>query len=165
MVQPRKPADRARGRDRPASVGRAVSAYGSPLRKNRSSAAGRGARDRREHPSPRGRGFVYALLSGGKKRRAQCGAFAFCAAFRGVAPAGPYRGGGALREAARPAGQNIPRVAPVGRHERAAAREAGRGRPAGLHLHRRHDRPCGGTAARPRGRTAGAAVPVGRGAR
>ena len=35
------------------------------------------------------------MLSGRKKRRAQCGAFAFCAAFRGIPSAGAYRGGGA----------------------------------------------------------------------
>lgn len=46
--------------------------------------------------------------------------------------------------AARPAGQPLPCVASVGRHERAALRRVRRGRPAGLHLHRRHDRPCGG---------------------
>ncbi len=36
--------------------------------KNRGSAAGRGARYRREHPTARGRGLVYALLFGGGER-------------------------------------------------------------------------------------------------
>lgn len=70
----------------------------------------------------------------------------------------------ALSAGARPARQPLPRVASVGRHELAALCRVRRGRPAGLHLHRRHDRPCGRSAARPGGRTARAAVPVGRGA-
>ena len=62
----------------------------------RGSAAGRGARHRRQHPSPRGGRLVYAVFSGRRERRAERGAFAFRAAFYRVSSAGTYRGGSAV---------------------------------------------------------------------
>ena len=60
------------------------------------SAAGRGARHRRQHPSPRGGRLVYAVFFGRRERRAERGAFAFRAAFYRVSSAGTYRGGSAV---------------------------------------------------------------------
>ena len=59
-------------------------------------AAGRGARHRCQHPSPRGGRLVYAVFSGRRERRAERGAFAFRAAFYRFPSAGTYRGSGAV---------------------------------------------------------------------
>ncbi|MFQ9126704.1 MAG: hypothetical protein ACLR4Z_07835 [Butyricicoccaceae bacterium] len=69
----------------------------------------------------RGRGLVYALLSGRRERRAQRGAFAFRAAFYRISSAGAYRGGGAVGRASSDLlDGRLPGVASVRRHERAA---------------------------------------------
>lgn len=164
MVQPRQSADRARGCDRlrqsDALFQHTVHLHEKieALPQGEVRAVGVSTRPRAVE------GLVYALLSGRKKRRAQCGAFAFCAAFRGIPSAGAYRGGGAVRRTARPLDSRFLAWHLSGGTSELLYVECGAdGLP---------DCTCiGGTtdlaarsAARPGGRTARAAVPVGRGA-